>query len=69
MSLENWGLIYLKQIRIFKNTNELSLTLAVNDFIKSTEAKINSINFSSTGWGFLFGPIYSVMIVLEENVE
>lgn len=58
----------LKQIRIFKNTHEFSLSQEVNDFIRDNKVKINDIQYSSTGGSFFYPTQYSVLIVIEEEV-
>lgn len=60
-------MVPLKQIRIFKNTNNVCLMTEVNDFIKSNKVKINDIQYSSTGGSFMFSTEYSVMVVIEEE--
>jgi len=61
-------MVHLKQIRIFNSSHDVSLMTEVNDFIKNNKVKINDIQYSSTGGSFMFGPQYSVMIVIEEEI-
>ena len=56
---------YLRQIRIFSNSNKFCLVTEVNDFINDNKLKINDIQYSSTGG--MVSTQYSVMIVIEED--
>lgn len=60
-------MVYLKQIRIFKSTNdEVCLMQQVNDFIKNNQVKVIDIQYSSTSSVVNFGTEFSVMIIFEE---
>ncbi|MBU3099755.1 MULTISPECIES: hypothetical protein [Clostridium] len=56
----------MKEIRIFKNTNNVCLVTEVNDFIKNNKFKIKELQYSSNTGG-LFTTEYSVMVVIEEE--
>jgi ribose 5-phosphate isomerase RpiB len=59
------GVLEVKEIRVFANSNKFTLTKEVNDFLKSTEYKVIDIQYGSSGG--LFFSEYSVMIVIEVN--